>query len=236
MWMFCVSDRVDAVPGRKETLWPNRGVLRRQTHDLLKPFSSQMLSSKCFSVDENNEWMWFWHVFISRFLNLNSPHRHFVWILLLQSIWRFTNWCVWCTTAEDAFFPHVSLFYTLIIFPQLYESVLQPLHCRKWGKHSNPSHHNLIHFRLLGVTIQHITFLYLTVAYTHKQLFLKNFILMLLQKEQGCQLSGLNWCIYSNAIKKFYLSRCYSCSCVFVFILFYFIFISYLYSWRSITG
>lgn len=47
-----------------------------------------------------------------------------------------------------------------------------------------------------------------------------HFIMMLLQKEQGCQLSGLNWCIYSNAIKKFYLSRCYSCSCVFVFISF----------------
>lgn len=32
-----------------------------------------------------------------------------------------------------------------------------------------------------------------------------HFILMLLQKERGCQFSGLNWCIYSNAIKKSFI-------------------------------
>lgn len=63
------------------------------------------------------------------------------------------------------------LYFILLSFSQLYESVLQPLNCRKRGKHSSPSHHNLIHFRLLGVTMQHVTFLYLTVAYTRKQLF-----------------------------------------------------------------
>lgn len=214
MWMFCASDRVDAVPGRKETLWPNRGVLRRQTHDLLKkPFSIQMPSSKCFS--ENNEWMRFWHVFISRFLNFEEPTQA-VWILLLQSIWRFTNWCVWRTTAEDAFPPHVSLFYTLIIFPsctsQCYSlstvenEVNTPalLIITSFTSDSSVLRYSMLHF-------------YISLLLTRTN---KHFILMLLQKEQGCQLSGLNWCIYSNAIKKFYLSRCYSCSCVFVFISF----------------
>lgn len=156
----------------------------------------------------------FWHITVSEFW---TAHRHFVWILLLQSIWRFTNWCVWRTTAEDAFPPCFSILYSYH-FSHL--SVLQPLNCRKRGKHSSPSHHNLIHFDSSVLRYSVLRF-YISLLLTRTNSFsFLHFIMMLLQKEQGCQFSGLNWCIYSNAIKKFYLSRCYSCSCVFVFISF----------------
>lgn len=99
-------------------------------------------------------------------------------------------------------------------------SVLQPLNCRKRGKHSSPSHHNFIHFDSSVLRYSVLRF-YISLLLTRTNSFsFLHFIMMLLQKEQGCQFSGLNWCIYSNAIKKFYLSRCYSCSCVFVFISF----------------
>lgn len=116
MWMFCVSDRVDAVPGRKETLWPNRGVLRRQTHDLLKPFSSQMPSSKCFSVDENNEWMWFWHVFISRFLNFKQPTQALCLNLVASVDLEVYKLVCLVHYSRRCFFPPMFLYFILLSF------------------------------------------------------------------------------------------------------------------------
>lgn len=220
MWMFCVSDRVDAVPGWKETLWPNRGVLRRRTHDLLKPFSIQMPSSKCFSVDENNEWILGSDMFLyNGFWILNSPQALCLNLVASVDLEVYKLMCL-AHYSRRCFSPHVSLFYTLIIFPtctsQCYSlstvenEVNTPalLIITSFTSDSSVLRCSMLRF-----------YISLLLTRTNSFSFL-HFIMMLLQKEQGCQLSGLNWCIYSNAIKKFYLSRCYSCSCVFVFISF----------------
>lgn len=147
MWMFCLTESMLYLDGKRHfdqtvacwevkltTCW-SLPASKRQASVLMR------IMNECGSDI----------IFISWLLNFKQPTQA-LWILLLQSVWRFTNWCVWCTTAEDAFPPCFSILYSYH-FSQLYQSVLQPLNCRKWGKRSNPSHHNLIHFRLLGVTI-----------------------------------------------------------------------------------
>lgn len=161
----------------------------------------------------------FWHVFISRFLNFKQPTGTL-----------FESCCfsrsgglqidVFGALQQKMLFPHVSLFYTLIVFPSCTSQ------CYSLSTVENevntPALLIITSFTSDSWVLRYsVLRFYISLLLTRTNSFyFLHFIMMLLQKEQGCQFSGLNWCIYSNAIKKFYLSRCYSCSCVFVFISF----------------
>lgn len=82
----------------------------------LKPFSIQMPSSKCFRVDENNEWILGSDMFLyNGFWILNSPQALCLNLVASVDLEVYKLMCL--AHYSRCFSPHVSLFYTLIIFP-----------------------------------------------------------------------------------------------------------------------